>query len=314
MEDLQQGHKIDYSVVVPVYNGAVSLDELCQKIMTFFNSTKYTYEIIFVDDRSKDHSWELIKKIHAENPSVVRGIRLSRNFGQHNATCSGFKAAKGNFIVTMDDDLESSPEDIQLLIDHQKKNNSDLVYGNYINPDKAIARKFFKAIYRSIAKIVEGKARVNGSSFRLVKSGLAKQVESQATHFVFIDEAFLWYTEEIEFVDVKHHSSRRGNSNYSLFGLFKLTGEVVLYSSILPLKLVKYVGFIFAMINMLIGVYYLYKKFAHGFAIPGYASIIISVLFSTGVIMFVLGVIGEYLGKMFRIMNNRPVYSVDEKI
>lgn len=314
MVDLQQEHKIDYSVVVPVYNGESSLRELCERTVDYFEASGFSYEIIFVDDRSKDSSWEIIKSLHADNPENIRGIRLSRNFGQHNATCSGLKLAKGNFIITMDDDLEASPEDIHLLIDEQKKTKVDLVYANYSNPDKALLRKFFRAIYSTIAKIIEGKSRVNGSSFRLIKADLAKKVENQATYFVFLDETFIWYTEEISFIQVKHLPSRRNKSNYSLIGLFKFTGEVVLYSSILPLKLVKYVGFIFAFVNFLIGIYYLYKKIMHGFVIPGYASTIISVLFSTGVIMFVLGVIGEYLGKMFRVMNNRPVYYIDEEI
>jgi len=313
MEDLQQEHSVQYSVVVPVYNAEKSLVELCERLVSFFKATSYQYEIIFVDDRSIDKSWQIIKELKLRFP-FVRGVRLSRNFGQHNATCSGFKLANGNYVVTIDDDLEVSPEDIGLLIDRQSKVKSWLVYGHYKHVERPIIRQFFKVIYSLIAKVIEGKARVNGSSFRLLKADLAKKIEANSTHFVFIDEACLWYTEEIEFVEVKHLKSRRGKSNYSLFDLFRLTGEVALYSSVLPLKFVKYIGFTFASINFLIGLYYLAQKTLFGLAFPGYASIVISVLFSTGLIIFILGVLGEYLSKMFRIMNNRPTYSIEEEL
>jgi len=313
MVDSQQEHKVDYSVVIPVYNGAHSLKELCERIVAYFEGTSYSWEIIFVDDRSIDNSWDEILKLKEKFTSKVSGLRLSRNFGQHNAICSGFKAAHGKFIITIDDDIENDPRDIEKLIEGQKK-GAKLVYGISKNKEKAFFRSLFKSIYKLIAKAIEGKSRVNGASFRLLTSELAKKVENNATHFIFIDEACLWYTEEIEYVNVTHLKSKRGKSNYSLFGLFKLTGEVVLYSSILPLKLVKYLGFSVATINLILGVYYLIKKFAFGFAIPGFASIIISILFSTGMIMFTLGLVGEYLAKMYRIMNNRPVYSVDEEI
>ena len=312
MEDLQQEHNIKLSVVIPTYNGAQSLQSLCEEIQNVLEINGASYEIIIVDDRSIDNTWKVIQELSRHNN--ISGIRLNRNFGQHNATCAGFAKSKGDFILTLDDDFEASPSDIPSLLKAQEKSDADIVYGHFIKEDKAIFRKLFKAVYKFIAVIVEGKTRVNGSSFRLLRSTLAKEISKNATHFIFIDEAALWHTEHIEYVNVEHHKSVRKKSHYTLYGLFKLTGEVVLYSSILPLKLVKYLGFIVAFINFFIGFYFVYKKIFLGVPVQGYASLIVALLFSTGIIMFVLGVIGEYFGKMFRVINNRPVYYIDEEV
>lgn len=314
MVDLQQEHKIDYSVVVPVYNASKSLMELSEGLMDYFKSTNFAYEIIFIDDFSKDNSWEIISKLKRNHTTIIKGIKLTKNHGQHIATCVGFIKASGNYIITIDDDLEVNPQQIQLLIEEQIKSKAQIVYGNYSNIERSLTRKLFKLIYQTIAKIIEGSNSVKGSSFRLINTQLAKKIATEATHLIFIDEVFLWYTNAIAYVDVKHNKSKRSKSNYSLFSLVRLTGDVVFYSSLFPLKMIKYFGFLFSFINFGIGFFYLSRKIIHGVAVPGYTSIIVSVLFSSGLIIFILGVLGEYLSKMFQLMNNRPLYSIDEEI
>lgn len=314
MVDLQQEHKIDYSVVVPVYNASKSLMELSECLMDYFKSTNYTYEIIFIDDFSKDNSWEVISALKRNHTNIFKGIKLTKNHGQHIATCVGFIKSSGNYIVTIDDDLEVTPKQIQLLIEEQIKSKAQIVYGNYSNTERSLTRKLFKLIYQTIAKLIEGSNSVKGSSFRLINAQLAKKIATEATHLIFIDEVFLWYTSAIAYVDVKHNKSKRSKSNYSLFSLVRLTGDVVLYSSLFPLKMIKYFGFFFSFINFGIAFFYLARKVIHGVAVPGYTSIIVSVLFSSGLIIFILGVLGEYLSKMFQLMNNRPLYSIEEEI
>lgn len=314
MVDLQQEHKIDYSVVVPVYNSSKSLIELTECLMDYFKSTNYTYEIIFIDDFSKDNSWKVISELKRNHTTIIKGIKLTKNHGQHIATCVGFIKASGNNIVTIDDDLEVHPQQIQLLINEQIKSKAQIVYGSYFNTERSLTRKFFKLIYQTIAKIIEGSNSVKGSSFRLINAQLAKKIAAEATHLIFIDEVLLWYTSAIAYVDIKHNKSKRSKSNYSLINLVKLTGDVVLYSSLFPLKMIKYFGFIFSFINFGIASFYLARKVIHGVAVPGFTSIIVSVLFSSGLIIFILGILGEYLSKMFQLMNNRPLYSIDEEI
>ncbi|TXB64210.1 glycosyltransferase [Vicingus serpentipes] len=314
MEDLLQEHKIDYSVIIPVYNGEGSIEELCDKLISFFGPLEYTFELIFVDDYSKDGSWAKIINLKKEHALFVKGLRLSKNFGQHIATCAGFIKSSGKFIITIDDDLEVNPQQIQLLIEEQIKSKAEIVYGIYSNIERSLIRKLFKLIYQTIAKIIEGSGSVKGSSFRLINTQLAKKIATEATHLIFIDEVFLWYTNAIVYVDVKHNKSKRSKSNYSLISLIRLTNDVVLYSSLFPLKMIKYFGFFFSFVNFGIGFFYLSRKIIQGIAVPGYTSIIVSILFSSGLIIFILGVLGEYLSKMFQLMNNRPVYSIGEEI
>lgn len=314
MVDLQQVYKVDYSVVIPVYNGSKSIQELSDRLIAFFKSTSYSFELIFVDDKSLDNSWEIISEIKKQNISIVTGVRLSRNFGQHIATCSGFKNTNGEFVITIDDDLEVNPNDILLLIENQIKTHADVVYGVFDNAKRNFFRKLLKAFYLTFARLVEGSSSSKGSSFRLISSNLAKKIEANATKFIFLDEVFLWYTDKISYVNVNHNLSKRGYSNYSNWNLIKLSKDLMVYSSSFPLKMVKYIGFIFSSINFLIATYYLYRKFIDGIDIPGYASIVISILFSTGLIIFILGVIGEYLSKMFSLLNNPPLYHVDETL
>ena len=202
MVDLQQEHKIDYSVVVPVYNASKSLMELSECLLDYFKSTNYTYEIIFIDDFSKDNSWEVVSELKRNHTTIIKGIKLTKNHGQHIATCVGFIKASGKFIITIDDDLEVSPKQIQLLINEQNSSNSQIVYGNYFNTERSLTRKLFKLIYQTMAKIIEGSNSVKGSSFRLINARLAKKIAAEATHLIFIDEVFLWYTNAIAYVDV----------------------------------------------------------------------------------------------------------------
>lgn len=128
--------KFTYSVVVPVHNSEKTLAELFERTASVFGNLALNFEVIFVDDRSSDNSWSVIQRLKKENPDNVKGVRFARNYGQHNATLCGMKHATGDFILTMDDDLEFLPEDIPLLIENQKQTNSDVVYG--VNRTKKI--------------------------------------------------------------------------------------------------------------------------------------------------------------------------------
>jgi len=304
-----------YSVVIPTYNSSPFIQETVTSIATSFKKQNLDFEIIIVDDYSKDDTWSVINKIVEQNTEKnIKGVRLSKNFGQHKATMCGFTKALGDFIITMDDDLESNPDAISELINRQKEKGADLVYAHYTGLKRGFVRKIMFGIFRMMAKFFGGKNRVNGSSFRLLKKSLAISATKNANSFAFMDELFLWNTEQIEFVDVAHRDGLRKNSNYSVGGLVNSSAELILFSSDLPLKLIKYLGLTVAAVNILIGMFYVYKKLMGKFDEPGYASIIVSILFSTGLILFAIGVIGEYLNKVFRSLQNAPLYSIDQEV
>ncbi|CAG5079140.1 glycosyltransferase family 2 protein [Parvicella tangerina] len=304
-----------YSIIVPVYNGSAFLPKLVERINSSFASWQHNLmEIILVDDYSQDDSWTEIKKLKSQHPSLVHGIRLSRNFGQHNATCAGMLKASGDLIITIDDDLEVLPEDALKLIQEYEQKELDVVYGKFKKANRSLVKKFFKFFYEIISKIVGGNNKVNGSSFRLMNRSLAKKIAENATNFVFIDEAVFWHTNKIGFVTVEHQKSLRKKSHYGILDLFRLGGDVVMYSSLLPIKVVKALGFFISLFMFILGTFFIIKQLFFGVSIKGFTALIVTISFSTGIILLVLGIIGEYLGKIFRNTNNSPVYSIDEEI
>jgi glycosyltransferase involved in cell wall biosynthesis len=303
--------KIDFSIVIPVYNSENALQKVQQSIVSFFEN-RYTYEIIYVDDSSTDSSWEVLKKIKQASSNTTI-IRLSKNFGQHGATVCGFKYAKGELVITIDDDLEVHPEEIIKLIEEQKKSDSDLVYGLYQKQNQPFFRGIFTSLYKMLSKL-EGPHKGKGSSFRLIKRSLAQKLVNNHQQFVFIDELCLWYTKKISFVDVKANPEFIEKARYRMTGLFKLTSTIVMFSSTLPLKLVTYIGFILAAINFFIGTIFMIKKFYFKIDVEGYTSLIVSILFSTGMIILCLGVIAQYISHAMKALNNAPSYNEDEVI
>jgi len=294
-----------YSIIVPVYNGASTLEALHRELSTFL-SNKYAYEVIYVDDCSTDSSWEIIRKFKAASPNIS-AVRLARNAGQHAATVCGFKYAKGEYCVTMDDDLEVLPAELEKLIAAQKKDDSDVVYAAYPRLNQSFIRKLLGGLYKFASK-VEGSKKGKGSSFRLIKRSLAEKIVQNQKHFMFIDEICLWYTSRIIFVDVEPNRATARGSRYGLRGLFSMTSAVIMFSSVFPLKMVTRIGFLLFAVNLFVGIYFIVKKFFFKIDVAGYASLIVSILFSTGLIIFCIGILAQYLAHAIKALNNQPVY------
>lgn len=300
---------INYSIIVPVYCAQNSLEILNKYIISFFEN-KYSYEIIYVNDCSSDNSWSILKKLKREYNQITI-INFNKNYGQHAATMCGFKYATGEYIITIDDDLEVHPNEITKLIEVQKNNQLDLVYGVYPKINKSTFRKILTAIYKCFSKF-EGKEKGKGSSFRLLTHTLAKKLSDNHKHFIFIDELCLWYTSKIGFIEIPPNKNFIDNQRYNLGKLFSLTGTVVLFSSTIPLKLVTRIGISLSSINFTIGMFYLIKKIFFKTPVSGYTSLIVSILFSTGLIIFSIGIIAQYLAILIKSANNAPSYSENE--
>ena len=297
-----------YSLVVPVYNNSKGISDLYDAISSFFKTE--LVEFIFVDDFSQDTSWEELKKIRAKDQRC-KIIRLSKNFGQHSATLCGFEASKAEFVLTLDDDLEVLPAEFQKLISKQEATNSKVVYGEYQQKESAF-KQLLKSIYKHASKL-EGVKKGRGSSFRLIDGQIARKLAESHKQFVFIDEFLLWYTHEIEFVAVTNNPSALRKSRYKTKGLIKTTANVIMYSTAIPLKAVTFTGFTLAAINFLIGIFFLHKFLIDKIEIKGYTSLIVSVLFSTGLIIFCIGVIAQYMRAILVNLNNAPTYHISDK-
>ncbi len=305
---------VKYSIIIPVLNAGEFLGQTVKELHSFTECQKIDdYEVILVDDGSTDNSWEVIKGLTDSRKNTV-GVKLRKNFGQHNATCAGISKARGTFVITMDDDLEFDLAVIQKLIATQLQKGADVVYGSFDKDNRSMTIKLTRSFYAILSRAIGGKNQVKGSSLRLMKRDLAKRIAERASNFVFIDEVVFWYTERIEFVPIKRIEGLRKKSNYTSRKLLSLGLDVVLYSSLLPLRVIKRIGLFISVFMFFLGLFFIIKYLTKGVGVEGFTALIVTIAFSTGFIIYTLGTLGEYIGKIFRNVNNAPVYSIEEEI
>lgn len=301
-----------YSIIIPVFNSSQTLEELNSRINSTFQENKLSYEIIFVEDGGNDNSWEIIKTLKTLHPENIKGVRLSKNYGQHNAVFCGMKFAEGDFIITIDDDLQLLPEEIPNLINKQIETGADLVYGIFNKKQHAFYRRVGSSYMKKAGKIISN-APGKGSSFRLITKDLIEKILAHHQNFVYIDELLLWYTDFIEFVQVIHKKRKNSKSGYSPVKLFKLAFNITIYYTTVPLRFMVISGVAISIISFLLGIYFIYKKVY--FNVPlGYTSMIVAILFSTSIILVSLGIIGEYLSRIYMVQNKKPPYTIREEI
>lgn len=300
----------EFSIIVPVFNAESCLKNTVEKIIFTMNNFNNNYELIIVDDGSRDKSWDVIKELKT-NYSQIKGIRLNRNYGQHNVLLCGLSHAIGNYIVTIDDDLEHNPNDIQKIFLQLTQNKLDVVYGSPANKKRGLLRNLLTSIYKFTLK-VENKNADKGSSFRIFTKRIKDNIISHNGSLFFLDEIILWYTNRIEYVKVDFLTSQK-KSSYTYSSLFDLSLRLSSLSSTMPLRIVRALGFSIFIASFLLAFYFIIRKLF--FQVPmGYTSIIVAILFSTGIITFSLGIIGEYLGNLIALSNKKPAYFIHEQI
>jgi undecaprenyl-phosphate 4-deoxy-4-formamido-L-arabinose transferase len=300
--------KAKYDIVIPVFNSSQSLQELFQRISKVFAELSLDYRVIFVEDCGTDNSWQVISQLKKEYPEQIIAIKLAKNFGQHNAILCGMKFSSAEYLITIDDDLQTPPEEIPKLIHTMQESQADLVYGHYSRKKHSIVRNIGSRVVKAVSRKVSH-APGEGSSFKLMTRELADKILTHHQNFVYIDELLLWYTDSIEFVEVAHHKRKGSKSGYNTFKLFNLATNLVIYYTAIPLRMMVIGGVAGSILSLLFALFRIYKKMY--FKVPmGYTSIIVTILFSTSIILLSLGIIGEYLNRMYKIQNKKPPYSI----
>jgi glycosyltransferase involved in cell wall biosynthesis len=304
--------KKDISVIIPVFNAASCIANLINEVHALLIHSGKSFEVIVVDDCSHDHSWQIIKDA-GKKLTHVKAFCLAKNFGQHKATLCGFSNASGNILITLDDDFEHDPKDILKLYDSIITTGKDVVYGIPSNAKKkSFTRRVITYLYKSVSKVENPYAGI-GSSFRALKKELVDNIASHSHHLFMVDELILWYTANIGVYQTPFHVSRKTVSGYSYKKLFFLGANVVMLSTTLPLKFVRAFGIIMSCTSFFIGFIYFLRKII--FKTPaGYTSIIVSILFSTGLILLCLAIIGQYLGNVLMMQSNKPPFYVKDKL
>lgn len=308
---IKMSKEITYSILVPVFNSKDSLEELCSRTIKTLGT--FSFEIILVDDGSRDGSWQRIAEIKSMFPDVIKAIRLQKNYGQHAALLCAFNYAKGKYVITIDDDLQYAPEDILKLIERQQETNAEVVYAILTNKQHSSIRSIGSRLVQQNNKLVTD-TDIKGSSFRLISRDIIdKIVGNHRNNFLFIDEVLLWYTTKFEYTEVKHYPRLQGKTGYTLGKLVRMYFNMITNYSAFPLKAMINLGFIFSVSFFIIGILFIYRKTVHDVPI-GWTSTIVAIFFSTSVIMLCLGVLGLYLFKMFLAQQNKPLYTIKQVI
>jgi undecaprenyl-phosphate 4-deoxy-4-formamido-L-arabinose transferase len=297
----------ELSVVIPVYRSAAMLETLVQRLVVVLDRIGCDYEAVFVDDGSPDQSWDVLQRLQATYPKRIVAIQLMRNFGQHNALMCGFRHSRGQFIVTMDDDLQNPPEEIPKLVDAITRSGLDLVYGRYAEKKHHSWRNLGSFIVNSFYRVVF-KTRRSVTAFRIIRRELLESIFPYTLNFTFLDGLLAWNTQRIGEVPVEHHPRREGRSGYSVAKLLLLALNLFTNFSLLPLQLVSAVGLSVSFCGILGALYFLVRYLAADIGVPGYASTIVAVLMLGGVQLLSLGIIGEYLGRLHLNVNRKPQY------
>lgn len=298
---------VEVSVVIPVHNSARYLPRLVTRLMSVLQAETLQFEIILVDDGSADESWNILCELWTRFPSHIMAIQLMRNYGQHNALMCGFRQARGQYVVTMDDDLQNPPEEISKLLSTIRTSCADLVYGVYERKQHACWRNLGSTLVGKFHKRVL-KVPFEPTSFRIIKRRLLESILSYNKNFTYVDGLLLWNTQRIEATVVEHHARVNSKSGYSIGRLMVLALNLFTNFSLLPLQLVSVWGMCVATVGLAFGGYYLVQSLLSNIAVSGYASTIVAILVLGGTQLLALGIIGEYLGRVHLNVNRKPQY------
>ena len=296
------------SIVVPTYKSPSTLTELVERTESLGLGA---YEIIIVDDGNNDATWEQIGLLSQAKKSVV-GLRLGRNFGQHSALLVGVRKAKYSQIVTIDDDLQNPPEEIPNLL-AKLVNGVDVVYGVSTQVRQNVWRRFTSRTAKAIfAKVLGFESAISISSFRAFRTQLREGFAGELGPHVSLDALLTWSTSRFSTLEVEHHARRVGKSNYSFTKLVRFMLDTATSYSTRPLRLATTIGFITTLFGLLLLIWVVGNAIFVRDSVPGFPFLAASIAVFSGVQLVVLGIIGEYLGKIhFRAMN-KPTFSISE--
>lgn len=301
------------SIVSPVYKGEKMLDELVTRIEAAIKSSTEDYEIILVNDCSPDDSWTKMKEICAKDKKV-KGINLSRNFGQHYAITAGLTASTGEWVIVMDCDLQDRPEEIPNL--YQKSQEGyDTVFAEIIERDDRFMKKFTSRAFNYIfAYFTDSPVNKKTSNFGIFHRKVIDAVLSMGDNVKCFPLEVRWVGFKIGYYPIVKDARGEGTSGYTWARLIALAFDVILAFSNKPLKMALRLGFCIVFFSILLAIFYLIRYLAGGIAVSGFTTLIISLWLIAGMLISLIGMVGIYLGRVFDKVKDRPVFVVKEQI
>lgn len=301
------------SIVIPLYKCSTAIPELSSRLEASLPEIDEDYEIIYVNDGSPENDWEVVEQLAGGN-NKIKGINLSRNFGQHYAITAGLDNASGEWIVVMDGDLQDQPEEIKKLYDKAKE-GFDIVLGQRTQrKDGFFKRMLSKWFYRVFSYLTNTKQDASVANFGIYSHKAINAVLSMKDSIRYFPTLIQWVGFEKTSIAVEHDNRFNGKSAYSLASLFQLAFNNIIAFSDKPLRITIKLGFFISSLAFLAGIFYLVRYLSGAITVSGFTTLIISIWFLAGIVISILGLIGIYLGKVFDKVKDRPVFIINHKI
>ena len=299
------------SVVIPVYDEAPSLVDLHHRLTLALKGIAQTYEVIFVDDGSRDGSADVLRALHAQDPAI-RVIRFNRNYGQHAAVLAGMERARGDVVVTLDADLQNPPEEIPRLLE-ALTDGVDVVGGRRVSRHDSWARRAASWVVNRVTSAVVGvRQRDYGCMLRAYRRPVVDQILASPGVSQFIPALAAGFAASVAEIPIGHAARRHGRSRYGFFRLLRLNFDLLTGFSLLPIQLVSLMGILVALLGLGFGVFLGLRRLLVGPEVEGVFTLFAILFFFAGLQNLALGLIGEYVGRIYQEVRRRPRYVISE--
>lgn len=303
--------KMNIDIVIPIYKSKSTLEALIRRLNSWIKQSALEVRVLFVEDGSEDGTFEYLMELKNQIQFDFEAVRLARNYGQHTATAVGLSLTTAAFVAIMDDDLQHDPADIDRLLDQLVEENADLVYGVYKEKKHGFTRNLSSVILKKITK----SKSIDFSfvtSFKVMKGSVTYSFKNRLSPIVFVDVFLLQNARKVATLQVEHAPRIAGKSSYSSWKLIQLALRIILFHSAFPLKMIVRFGFMMSLIFFIFGCYFIYQKLFNDVQL-GFTSLIVSIFFSTGMFLLSLGIIGEYIRKIWISQQNLNQVVVSER-
>ena len=305
---------LDLSLIIPIYSSEASIPMLLDELEKL--KIKGNWEVIFIDDGSPDNSFKILMHLLKNSKLNSILIRHNRNYGEHQAVLTGYRFSKGSYVINLDDDLQNPPEEALKLYSWAYKNNLDLVYGEYEEDEHSNWRNVGSKFAHITAHLFLDLPRSSGiSSFRCLKGSIAKEVAKYSGPYPYIDGLIGQVSQSVESIKVKHDKRYIGSSGYNLRRLIRLWINILTSFSLMPLRLSSILGVVFALTGLVGLLFVIYETLLKGVTVSGWPSVISAVLLFGGIQCLLLGLVGEYLGRIYLTVSGKPqstIRSIDK--
>lgn len=299
------------SVLIPVYFGEGTISHLVEKLMAVLDQGSDSFEILLINDGSKDKSHSVCIEIQKKYPKLVRYFELAKNFGEHGAVLAGLNQCKGQAAVIIDDDFQNPPEEILKLHSKLKSSNCDVVYGFYESKKHNLFRNVGSWFNGYVATLMLDKPKgLYLCSFKIIRRNVIDQIIKYRGPFPYIDGLILRSTCHIETQLVTHSERSEGQSNYTFRKLIALWSNVFINFSVKPLRISLFLGFLSSILGMSVAIYFVFEKIQNPNLPIGWASTIISILLMGGIQLTVIGMVGEYIGRLYLENTGTPQFII----